>query len=888
MATTHNDSSNPNNNENTDHIENTELENENQRSSGKFDSLTHIKHLSGMYRNWFLDYASYVILERAVPYLYDGFKPVQRRILHAMNRMHDGRYHKVANIIGHAMQFHPHGDASIGEALIQLGQKNVLIDTQGNWGNNLTGDSAAAPRYIEARLSKFAKEVVFNHKTTTWKDSYDGRNKEPESLPVKFPLLLVQGVEGIAVGLASKILPHNFNELIDAAIKHLKGETFELLPDFPSGGQADFSRYKDGQRGGKVRVRAKIDKVDKSTLAIRELPFGKTTNSLIDSIINANEKKKIKIKKVDDNTAEHVEILVHLRNGASPDKTIDALYAFTDCEISISPNACVIDDEKPRFLGVSDILKFSVDNTLKLLQQELQIRKNELEEDWHASSLEKIFIENKIYSHIEQCETWECILTTIDNKLEPFKKLLKRDVTHDDLVKLTEIRIKRISKYDSNKAEKHIKKIEEEIESINHKLNTIVDYTINYFQNLKDEYGSYYPRQTEIKNFDTIEASNVAVNSEKLYVNREEGFIGTNLKNAEYVTDCSDIDDIIIFRRDGKYLVTRVAPKVFVGKDIIHAAIFKKNDDRTIYNTLYLDGETGYTIMKRFAVTSVTREKEYDVTQGTPRSKILYFSANPNGEAEIVKVALTPKPRLKKPILYCDFGEISVKGRFARGNIFTKHAIYRITLKKRGESTLGGTDIWFDYSVLRLNTEERGKYLGEFSGEDKIIAFMQSGYYMLYSYDLTTHFEDDLVLIDKFDSSKVYTAAFFEAEQGFFYLKRFKPEYTIRPASFIGENENSYLVALSNEKYPRFEISFKGDDSHREPQVVEGWNFVGLKSYKARGKRLTNCDVDRINEVEPAEVTEEFTDQDSGIEDSANGEDDYPDDQKVQSSLFNE
>lgn len=820
------------------------------------EDLHHVKYVSGMYKNWFLDYASYVILERAVPHVFDGLKPVHRRILHSMKRMDDGRYNKVANIIGHTMQFHPHGDASIGDALVNLGQKDLLIDTQGNWGNILTGDSSAAPRYIEARLSKFALDVLFNPKTTNWKLSYDGRNKEPINLPVKFPLLLAQGVEGIAVGLASKILPHNFNELLNAAISYLKGEKFELYPDFQTAGMADVSKYNDGLRGGKVRVRARIEKEDKKTLKITEIPFGKTTGSLIDSIISANDKGKIKIKKIDDNTSENVEIIVHLPNGISPDKAIDALYAFTDCEVSISPNSCVIDDDKPRFLGVTDILKISAEGTKALLKRELEIRKEELEAAWHNTSLEKIFIENRIYNDIEECETWEAIIETIDKGLEPFKSSLNREVTEEDIARLTEIRIKRISKYDAFKADENLKRIEDELKEVEYNLKHLVQYTIDFYQQIQNKFGKGKERKTELRSFDVIEATKVVVANEKLYVNRKEGFAGTGMKKDEYVADCSDIDDIIAFRKDGTYLVTKVSEKFFVGKNIIHIAVFKKNDERTIYNAAYLDGASGKTMVKRFFVKSVTRDKEYNVTKGTPNSRVVYFTANPNGEAETIKVTLKPKPRIRNLNFEFDFSELAIKGRNSQGNILTRHAIHRITLKESGASTLGGRDIWFDKTVLRLNTEERGDYLGEFKGDDKILVFYADGNYQLMSFDLTNRFESGIVKIEKYKKEKVFTLAFYDADQEYYYLKRFEIEETERPQSIVGENEKSKLVLLSDDKFARMQIKFGGKDAHRDELILDCANFIAVKSHKARGKRISTYHISEINRLEPI-VTEE-------------------------------
>ncbi|NIM12405.1 MAG: DNA gyrase/topoisomerase IV subunit A [Candidatus Aminicenantes bacterium] len=840
--------------------------------------LHHVKPISGLYETWFLDYASYVILERAVPYVNDGLKPVQRRILHAMKRLEDGRYNKVANIIGFTMQYHPHGDTSIGEALVALGQKDLLIDTQGNWGNILTGDGAAASRYIEARLSKFALEVVFNPKTTEWKLSYDGRNKEPVQLPVKFPLLLAQGAEGIAVGLASKILPHNFNELIDASIAHLKGEPFELFPDFPTGGMADCSRYNDGLQGGKVRVRAKISKLDKRTLVITEVPFGKTTTSLIDSVISANDKGKIKIKKIDDNTAENAEILVHLPAGVSPDQTIDGLYAFTDCEVSISPNNCVIDNGKPRFMGVSEMLVVSAQNTLYLLTRELQIRKEELEEDWHRFSLEKIFIENRIYNDIEECETWESIIETIDNGLEPFKKYLRRDVTYDDIVRLTEIKIKRISRYDAFKADEHIKSIEQEIKEVDYHLKHIIEYTIDYYKRIKEKYGKARERKTELRNFDVIEATKVVAANQKLYVNRKEGFVGTGLKKDEYVDECSDIDDIIVFLKDGRYLVTKVSDKAFVGKNIIYVGIFKKNDDRTIYNVIYQDGKFGPAMIKRFAVTGVTRDREYDVTKGTPGSKVLYFTANPNGEAETVKIMLKPKRRLRKVQFDVDFSDIAIKGRSSMGNIVSKHEVWRVALKESGISTLGGRHIWFDTAVMRLNDDERGIYLGEFSGDDRIISITKSGYFQLHSFDLSTHFEPDVVLIEKYDPENVYSAVYFEGEQQFYYVKRFQVEFTEKIVRFIGDHPDSYVETVSSEGYPRVKVAFGGRKKGIE-EIFDLEDFIAVKSHKARGKRLTTTKIEAITPVESPvnDEPEEEVSQEEAMDIDAHGEEISPD-----------
>ncbi len=810
-----------------------------------------IIHLSGMYKDWFLDYASYVILERAVPHLHDGLKPVHRRILHAMKRLDDGRFNKVANIIGYTMQYHPHGDVSIGDALVQLGQKDLLVETQGNWGNLLTGDGAAASRYIEARLSAFALEVVFNPKTTKWKLSYDGRNKEPVTLPVKFPLLLAQGVEGIAVGLASKVLPHNFNELLDASVACLQGKDFELFPDFPGGGMAECSRYNDGLRGGSVRVRARISKLDKKTLVINDIPFSKNTGSVIDSILKANEKGKIKIRKIDDNTADKVEILVHLAPGISPDKTIDALYAFTDCEVPISPNSCVIEDDKPRFLGVKEMLRISTDHTVRLLKTELEIRLGELDEDWHMSSLEKIFIENRIYLSIEDCETWESVLETIDRELEPYKKQLLREVTRDDIIKLTEIKIKRISKYDNKKADEHIKNVEAEIEEVKNHLENLTTFAINYFRQIKKKYGKGRERKTEIRNFDTIEASKVVVANEKLYVNRSEGFAGTALKKDEYVCDCSDIDDIIVFRQDGTYMITRVADKLFVGKNIIHIDVFRKNDKRTIYNIVYRDGLNGAYLMKRAAVKGLTRDREYNITRGTKNSKIIYFSSNPNGEAEVVKVYLKPKPRLKNLVFELEFGELAIKGKNSVGNILTRHAVHKIVLKEKGESTLGGARIWFDEDINRLNADARGRYLGEFNTDDRLLVVTRSGKFRLSGFDISNHFEEDIILLEKYRYNKVFSAVYYDGAKEYHYLKRFTFDHVEKLTSFIGDHENSKLVRLSEVEYPRLELKFGGRNKDRISEIIEVADFIGVKSYKARGKRLTKYEVSLVSELEP-------------------------------------
>ena len=831
-----------------------------------------VKHqLSGMYQNWFLDYASYVILERAVPHINDGLKPVQRRILHSMKRLDDGRYNKVANIVGHTMQFHPHGDASIGDALVQLGQKELLIDCQGNWGNILTGDSAAAPRYIEARLSKFALDVVFNPKTTEWQASYDGRNREPVTLPVKFPLLLAQGVEGIAVGLSSKILPHNFNELCDAAIAYLHGEEFKLYPDFQTGGSIDVSRYNDGERGGVVRVRAKISKLDNKTLCISEIPYGKTTSSLIDSILKAIEKGKIKIRKVDDNTARKVEILIHLAPGVSSDKTLDALYAFTDCEVNISPNCCVIDNKKPHFLTVSDVLRKSVNNTRDLLRKELEIQKNETLETLHFASLEKIFIEERIYKdkQFEQAENMDIACEHIDERLTPFYPQFVREVTKEDILRLMEIKMARILKFNKDKADELIARLKAEIEEIDNHLAHLTEYTIEWYRHLKDKYGKDFPRRTEIRNFDTIVATKVVEANEKLYINREEGFIGTGLKKDELICNCSDIDDVIIFYKDGKYKIVRISDKLFVGKNILYVNIFKKNDKRTIYNVIYRDGKEGFHYIKRFNVTSMIRDREYDVTQGNPGSKIVYFSANPNGEAEIIKVTLRPNPRIKKLIFERDFSEINIKGRQSMGNLLTKFEVHKITLKQRGGSTLGGRKVWFDHDVLRLNYDGRGQYLGEFQSSDCILVIHKNGDFYTTDFDLNNHYDPDIQYIEKFEAEKVWTAVLYDADQqNYPYLKRFTFEASSKRQNYLGENKHNQQILLSQQVYPRIQVIFGGHDSFREAQIIEASDFVGVKSFKAKGKRLTTYSVDRIEELEPTrmpepEILEEDDDNDS-------------------------
>ncbi len=822
------------------------------------DERMKVTRLSGMYKDWFLDYASYVILERAVPEVRDGLKPVQRRILHAMKELDDGRYNKVANIIGHTMKYHPHGDASIGDALVQLGQKDLLIDTQGNWGNILTGDSSAAPRYIEARPSKFALDILYNPKTTTWKTSYDGRNKEPQSLPVKFPLLLAQGVEGIAVGLASKILPHNFNELIDASIEYLKGKEPDILPDFQSAGLADFSRYNGGMRGGKVRLRAKINIQDKKTLVISEIPFGTTTVSLMDSIVAANDKGKIKIKKIEDNTAEHVEIVIHLAQGISPDQAIDALYLFTDCEVGISPNCCVIENGTPQFVNVNEVLKISVDNTLGLLKKELEIERDELKEQLLYASLEKIFIENRIYRRIENCETWESVVSTIDKGLEPFKDQFYRAITRDDIIHLTEIRIKRISKYDAFKALKEMRSLEERLEKAKFYLKNLVQYTIDYYRTIKRKFGKGRERKTEIRYFDSIDASRVAVANEKLYVNRSEGFAGTALKKDEFVCECSDLDDIIVFREDGTYLVTKVTDKSFVGKNIIHIAVFERNDERTIYNVIYRDGPGGAAYMKRFPVKGVTRDKEYDLARGNRGSKILYFTANPNGEAEVVTVYLRHKPRLKKTVFEMDFSELAIKGRGAAGNILTKHAVRRVVLKDEGVSTLGAMGVWFDDTVLRLNAEKRGKFLGDFKGDEKILSVYGAGNYRVMSFDLSNHFEENPRVIEKLRRDTIITAVYFDATRGHHYVKRFEPEPGGKVTGFIGDDPANKLLLVTTEKYPRLMVCFpESERRQKTEEEISVADFIAVKSFRARGKRLASTEVKSVHLLEPLQSEEE-------------------------------
>ena len=844
---------------------------------GKYDRLMaeqSVRRLTGMYKNWFLDYASYVILERAVPHVDDGLKPVQRRILHAMKVVDDGRYNKVANVVGQTMQYHPHGDASIKDALVQLGQKELLIDCQGNWGNILTGDDAAAGRYIEARLSKFALEVVYNKKTTEWMLSYDGRKEEPVTLPVKFPLLLAQGTEGIAVGLASKILPHNFLELIHASIAYLRGEEFQLYPDFPTGGMVDVSKYNDGLRGGVIKVRAKISKIDKRTLAITEIPFSTTTESVKDSIIKANEKGKIKIRRVDDNTAKKAEIIVQVAADESSDRTIDALYAFTSCEVSISPNSCVIRDDKPAFMGVSDILRHSVERTKSLLKKELEIRLAELNEAWHSASLERIFIENKLYQLIEGCKSREEAYTAVDKGLEPFKKLLRREVTMEDVQRLTELKFIRISRYDSDKADNEIKQIEADIKATKHDLAHLVDYTIAYYEHIRDKYGKGHERRTEIRSFDSIEATKVAVSNAKLYVDRAEGFfgIGKSMKDSEFVCDCSDIDDVIVILKDGRYFIKKVADKCFVDKNIYYIGVFKRNDERTIYNVLYRDGKNGPIMMKRCAITSITRDKEYNLTKGTPKSDIIYMTVNPNGEAEVLKVYFKPRPRLKKVIVDLDFSTIAIKGRQSQGNLFSRYGIHKIVLKEKGTSTLAGQNIWWDDDIRRLNSDGRGRLLGEFKGDDRLVVWTSKHQYYVTGFDLGQHFPDETVKVEKFVPERIYSLCYFDKEQGYFYMKRFTLEASDRLQPFLDEDGNDDFVCITSRGGATLRITYKGAQATRPADEISVDDFVGVKSRKAKGKRLTTYDVDTLTFIEPEEPEQIEEPLDENVEAAAEPE----------------
>ncbi len=853
--------------------DNNDIEDNNQdQHTNESHTEETITKVTGMYKDWFLDYASYVILERAVPAIDDGFKPVQRRIMQSMKDLDDGRYNKVANLVGHTMQYHPHGDASIADAMVQLGQKELLIDMQGNWGNILTGDRAAASRYIEARLSKFALEVVFNPKTTEWQSSYDGRRKEPIDLPVKFPLLLAQGAEGIAVGLSTKILPHNFNELIDASVKHLKGRNFNLIPDFLTGGIADVTNYNDGLRGGKVRVRAKIAQLEKNILVINEIPFSTTTSTLIDSVIKANEKGKIKIKRIEDNTAANVEILIHLPSGVSPDKTIDALYAFTNCEQSISPLSCIIENNKPIFIGVTEMLRRSTDHTVDLLKQELEIQLTELEEQWHFASLERIFIENRIYRDIEEEETWKGVIKAIDTGLKPHIKHLKRAVTEEDIVRLTEIRIKKISKFDIDKAKQYIESLEEKIEQVKHHLANLIEFAINYFKNLKTKYGKGKERQTEIRIFEDIVASKVAMKNAKLYVNREEGFIGSSLRRDEFVTDCSDIDDIIVFREDGKMLVTKLDSKTFVGKNISHIAVFKKGDKRTIYNMIYKDGKGGPTYMKRFAVTGVTRDKEYDLTAGNKLSKIVYFSANPNGEAEVVSIHLRAASTIKKLKWDIDFADLAIKGRGSRGNTVTKYTVKKIELKEKGISTLKPRKIWFDDTVQRLNVDARGELLGEFTAEDRLLIISQAGIVKTIRPELSAHFDNDMIVLEKWIPNKPISAVHFDGNKACYYVKRFMIDNPNKEESFITDHPKSQLEIVSTDFRPIAEIIFS--KRSLENETINFEEFISVKGIKAVGNQFTKEKIKQVNMLDPLPYEEpEVNTVDVVDEEEVNGDD---------------
>ncbi len=893
-------SENPEYTENTDYSENSEHSeaHSDYQPVNRFDAAA-VHHLSGMYQNWFLDYASYTILDRAVPHIEDGLKPVQRRILHSMKRMDDGRFNKVANIVGHTMQFHPHGDASIGDALVQLGQKDLLIDTQGNWGNILTGNKAAAPRYIEARLSKFALDTVFNPKTTEWQMSYDGRNKEPITLPVKFPLLLAQGAEGIAVGLSTKVLPHNFVEICDAAISYLHEEPFQLFPDFPTGGSIDVSKYNDGQRGGVLKVRAKIEKLDPKTLVIREIPFSKTTETLIDSILKAIEKGKIKARHVEDLTAAKVEIQVQLAPGVSSDKTLDALYAFSDCEINISPNCCVIEDNKPQFLTISDVLRHSVDRTKDLIRQELEIRKGELLEQLHFYSLEKIFIEERIYKDkkFEQAPNVDAVCEHIDERLTPYYPQMIREVTKDDILRLLEIKMQRILKFNKDKADELMARIKAEIDEIDKDLANLVEVTADWFKFLKDKYGKDHPRLTEIRNFDTIEATKVVEANQKLYINRSDGFIGTGLKKDEFVCNCSDIDDIIIFYKDGKFKVVRVADKLFVGKNVLWLGVFKKNDQRTIYNAVYRDGKKGTYFIKRFNVPSITRDREYDITSGTPGSKVVYFTANPNGEAEVIKVTLDPAPKLKKIFFDKDFSEVGIKGRSAKGNILTKYQVHRIGLKSHGHSTLGGRKVWYDPDVNRLNYDEHGQLLGEFNDGDSILVILKNGDYYLSGFDVNVHFEDNIALLEKYEAEKVWSCVLYDADnQGYPYVKRFLMEASKRKQNYLGENPNSQQIILTDQVYPRIQVTYGGADEFRGTEEFDVEQFIAVKGYKAKGKRLTTYQLNSIVELEPlrfptapAEPTEPVEEEEENLDpDAGKSQQQVMDELTGQQTLFSD
>ena len=840
--------------------------------------------LSGMYENWFLDYASYVILERAVPHIEDGLKPVQRRILHSMKELDDGRFNKVANIVGNTMQYHPHGDASICDALVQLGQKDLLVDTQGNWGNILTGDGAAASRYIEARLSEFALETVYDPKVTDWTTSYDGRKKEPITLPVKFPLLLDMGAEGIAVGLSCKILPHNFNEIIDAAVSYLHGEPFQLYPDFATGGYIDVSNYRDGERGGSVRVRTKIEKRDNKTLVVRDLPYGKTTGTLIESILRAGEKGKIKIRKVEDNTSKSAEIIVHLQPGTSSDKAIDALYAFSDCEISISPNCCVIKDEKPQFLTVSDLLRFSVDNTKEILRKDLEVAKAETLESLLFASLEKIFIEERIYKdrEFEQAKDEDTVVAHVDHRLEPFKPKFYREITRDDILRLLEIKMKRITRFDSSKQDNYIATLNDRLADIDYKLGHLVEHAINWYEGLKKKYGAHHPRLTTIRDFDTIVVAKVAEANEKLYINRQDGFIGTGLKKDEFVCNCSDLDDVIIFYKNGTYKVIKVGDKIYVGKNVLYLNVFKRNDERTIYNVLYQDGKGGTTYMKRFAVTGVTRDKEYDLTQGKPGSKVLWFSANPNGEAEVLRITLKPKFRLKILQFDVDLADLAIKGKQARGNIVTRNEIHRVSLKEHGVSTLGDREVWFDPDILRLNYEGHGRSLGKFGGDDRVLVIMRNGDFYTTTSDASNHYDEGILLIEKYDRSRVWTAVVNDADKGYLYMKRFTLDDSNRKQTMLGGNPESTLLLLSCEKHPRFEVTFGGSDAFHPALTIDAEEFIGVKSVKAKGKRISNYEIDHVTEIEPRHDEADDEQQQSAVADIEGADSSESDDVKEQ------
>ena len=836
------------------------------KSSGKYDKLlssdSRKYKLSGMFKDWFLDYSSYVILQRAVPHIVDGLKPVQRRVLHAMFRMDDGSYTKVANIVGQAMQYHPHGDASILGALVQLGQKGLLIDCQGNWGNILTGDSNAAPRYIEARLSKFAKEVVFDPKITNWMTSYDGRNQEPTELPVRFPLLLAQGTEGIAVGMASKILPHNFNELIDASVKILEGEDFTIYPDFPTGGSADCSNYKDGARGGSVKVRAKIEKIDKNTVAITEIPYGKTSHILIDSILKAKDKGKIKIKKIEDMTTEKVEILIHLPNDVSPDKTIDALYAFTDCECNIAPNACVIVDNKPQFLSVKDILIYDTNHTRDLLKWQLDIRLAELEDQWHYTSLERIFFENKVYKILEQNQnSWEQQLQDVFTEMKTYQDILRREILMEDIEKLVEKPVRKISKFDTKAIDEKIAAIEAEMETVKNNIEHITEYTIDWFKMLKAKYGKPFVRQTEITAFESIAVTKVVSNNAKLYANYEEGFVGLNLKkddNGTYICDCSDLSEVIVIGKDGKYRITKVTDKAFFWKDLLYVGVFNRGDGRTIYNVIYREGKSSVSYAKRFAITSVTRDKDYDITTGEEGSKILWFTVNHNGEAESVRIYLRPRPKLKKTQFEYDFSTLAIKGKASRGNLVSKNPIARIQLKSKGVSTIGGKDIWYDADIQKLNDEQRGQYLGEFGPEDKVLAIFKDGTFYTTSFDVSNRYQGEVIKVEKFDPNKTYTALYYDAAAKAFYVKRFSFVLSDNtPLSFIAPGTKSYLVALSEDKHPQFQVIFGGKYEHRDPENIDAEEYIAKKGYAAKGKKCHQYDLKEVKFIEPLHKPED-------------------------------